>query len=43
MGKKIKKQVLIFKVDFDKVFDSLNWRYFDSILEQMNFGDKWKK
>ncbi|KAL4579147.1 hypothetical protein LXL04_015284 [Taraxacum kok-saghyz] len=28
-------------VDLDKAFDSLNWRYLDSIMEQMEFNWKW--
>ncbi|KAL7590464.1 uncharacterized protein LOC111876912 [Lactuca sativa] len=41
--KKTKKKVLLFKLDFDKAFDSVNWEYFDSILNQMRFGNKWRK
>lgn len=28
----------MFIVEFDKAFDSLNWGYLDSIMEQMEFG-----
>lgn len=38
-----KKKVLIFKVDFNKIFDSLSWEFLDSVMEQMNFGWKWRK
>lgn len=32
----------MFKVDFDKAFDSINWEYLDSVLAQMRFGNKWR-
>lgn len=35
--------MLVFKVDFDKAFDSLNWGFLDSVLMQMNFSDKWRR
>lgn len=41
-AKKMKHKVLLFKVDFEKAFDCLNWSYLDSIMEQMNFGGKWR-
>ncbi|KAI3710195.1 hypothetical protein L2E82_39969 [Cichorium intybus] len=37
-----KKKLLLFKVDFDKAFDSVNWGYLDSTMEQMGFGTKWR-
>lgn len=42
-AKRIKKKVLLFKVDFDKAFDFINWEYIDSVLEQMGFGCRWRK
>ena len=41
-AKKSKKKILIFKVDFDKAFDSLNWDFLDSTLQQMGFGTRWR-
>lgn len=41
--KKIKKKLLVFKVDFEKAFDSLNWNFLDSIMEQMNFSLRWRQ
>lgn len=38
--KKIGKQMLLFKVDFNKAFDFVNWDNLDSIMEQMMFGKK---
>lgn len=36
-AKRVKK-VLLFKVDFEKAFDSVNWEYLDSVMCQMGFG-----
>ncbi|GJW98354.1 RNA-directed DNA polymerase, eukaryota [Tanacetum coccineum] len=36
-----KKQSLIFKVDFEKAFDSIRWDFLDDILKKISFGDKW--
>lgn len=41
-AKKIRKKVLLFKVDFDKAFDYVNWGYLDSVLSQMGFGNRWR-
>ncbi|GJT77711.1 RNA-directed DNA polymerase, eukaryota [Tanacetum coccineum] len=38
--KKIK--AMIFKVDFEKAFDSIRWDYFDNVLKSFGFGDKWR-
>lgn len=35
-----KKRMLLFKLDFEKVFDSINWEYLDSILMQLGYGEK---
>ena len=39
--KKDRKKDFLFKVDFDKVFNSVNWSYLDSVLSQMSFGHRW--
>lgn len=37
------KKVLLFKVDFDKAFDSINWEYLDYVFSQIGFGNnKWR-
>ncbi|GJU50843.1 reverse transcriptase domain, reverse transcriptase zinc-binding domain protein [Tanacetum coccineum] len=41
--KKIKHKCLMFKVDFEKAYDSLNWEYLLEIMRLMGFGDKWCK
>nr|KAJ0214682.1 hypothetical protein LSAT_V11C400224160 [Lactuca sativa] len=42
VGKKTNKKVLLFKEDFNKAFDSVNWNFLDSMMQQMNFGIKWR-
>lgn len=41
-SQKVKRTTLLFKVDFDKAFDFVNWEFLDSILSQMNYGLKWR-
>ena len=41
--KKNKKKCLMFKVDFEKAYDSLNWKYLLDMLRLMGFGGKWCK
>ncbi|GJW13202.1 RNA-directed DNA polymerase, eukaryota [Tanacetum coccineum] len=36
-----KKQSMIFKVDFEKAFDSVRWDYLDDVLKKFGFGEKW--
>ncbi|GJU63720.1 putative RNA-directed DNA polymerase, eukaryota, reverse transcriptase zinc-binding domain protein [Tanacetum coccineum] len=40
--KKRKKKMLIFKVDFEKAFDSFSWRYLDYMLCNLGFGLSWR-
>ncbi|GJU51355.1 putative RNA-directed DNA polymerase, eukaryota, reverse transcriptase zinc-binding domain protein [Tanacetum coccineum] len=40
--KKRKKKMLIFKVDFEKAFDSVSWRYLDFMLCNLGFGLIWR-
>ncbi|GKB42380.1 RNA-directed DNA polymerase, eukaryota, reverse transcriptase zinc-binding domain protein [Tanacetum coccineum] len=37
-----KKHSLVFKVDFDKAYDSVRWDYLDDIMRKFGFGDKWR-
>lgn len=41
-GKREKTQLLLLKADFAKAFDSLNWSFLQSVLQHMNFRDKWR-
>ncbi|GJS37666.1 RNA-directed DNA polymerase, eukaryota [Tanacetum coccineum] len=36
-------KLLLFKVDFEKAFDNVNWKFLMDIMEQMGFGRKWRK
>lgn len=40
--KRVKKNIMLFKVNFDKEFDSINWGYLDLILVHMGFDNKWR-
>ncbi|GJT14950.1 RNA-directed DNA polymerase, eukaryota [Tanacetum coccineum] len=39
--KKKKKNSLVFKVDFEKAYDSVRWDYLDDVLRKFGFGEKW--
>ncbi|GJZ53263.1 RNA-directed DNA polymerase, eukaryota [Tanacetum coccineum] len=38
---KKKKKSLIFKVDFEKAYDSVRWDFLDDVLKKFGFGNKW--
>ncbi|KAJ9560860.1 hypothetical protein OSB04_006020 [Centaurea solstitialis] len=40
-AKKKGLKMLLFKVDFEKAFDSVNWDFLISIMKQMGFGHIW--
>nr|GEZ91099.1 RNA-directed DNA polymerase, eukaryota [Tanacetum cinerariifolium] len=37
-----KKETMIFKVDFEKAYDSVRWDYLDDVLNKFRFGSKWR-
>lgn len=39
--KKKKNKAMIFKVEFDKAYDSVSWEYLVKIMEFMDFDHKW--
>lgn len=42
-AKKLKKDLLLFKVDFEKAYHSVDWAYLDSVLGRMSFLVLWRK
>nr|GEV76085.1 probable LRR receptor-like serine/threonine-protein kinase At1g63430 [Tanacetum cinerariifolium] len=38
--RKRKKELMVFKVDFEKAFDSLRWDYLDMVMGKLGFGLK---
>ena len=42
-ARKNKKELMLFKVDFEKAFDSVDWGYLDSIMKNMLFPVLWRK
>ncbi|GJY40543.1 cysteine-rich receptor-like protein kinase [Tanacetum coccineum] len=38
-----RKQGLVFKVDFEKAYDSVCWNFIQSVMRQMGFSSKWCK
>jgi hypothetical protein len=42
-AKKCKKELLLFKLDFENVYDSIDWRYLDKVMQKMGFPVLWQK
>lgn len=42
-ARKHKKELLLFKVDFEKAYDSIDWRYLVSVMLKMGFPTLWRK
>lgn len=40
-AKKEKKELLVFKVDFAKAYDSVDWGFLFDMMRRMNFPDRW--
>jgi len=38
-----KKELLFFKVDFEKAYDLVDWGYLDAVMERMSFPVLWRK
>jgi hypothetical protein len=41
-AKKSGKECIIFKVDFEKAYDSVEWSFLDYMLMRFGFGEKWR-
>ncbi|MCI00018.1 LINE-1 reverse transcriptase like, partial [Trifolium medium] len=42
-AKRKKRDVLLFKVDFEKAYDSVDWDFLDFVMEKMHFPEKWRR
>ncbi|PNY14389.1 cysteine-rich receptor-like protein kinase [Trifolium pratense] len=42
-ARKSKKDLLLFKVDFEKAYDSVDWGYLDAVMGRMSFPTLWRK
>nr|GEU42904.1 retrotransposon protein, putative, Ty1-copia subclass [Tanacetum cinerariifolium] len=40
--RKRKKKIMIFKVDFEKAFDSLRWDFLELVMAKLGFGTRWR-
>lgn len=40
---KLKKELMLFKVDFEKAYDSVDWGYLDVVMSKMAFPILWRK
>jgi len=38
-----KKELLLFKVDFEKAYDSIDWGYLEEVMVKMGFPTLWRK
>jgi hypothetical protein len=41
-AKKTGKECMILKVDFEKAYDSVDWKFLDYMLQRFGFGLKWR-
>ncbi|GAU48515.1 hypothetical protein TSUD_244350 [Trifolium subterraneum] len=42
-ARKSKKELMLFKVDFEKAYDSVDWGYLDDVMGRMSFPSLWRK
>ncbi|MCI37724.1 RNA-directed DNA polymerase (Reverse transcriptase), partial [Trifolium medium] len=41
LAKRTGKECVIFKVDFEKAYDSVDWSFLEYMLHRFGFCDKW--
>jgi hypothetical protein len=42
-ARRFKRELLLFKVDFEKSYDSVDWGYLDAVMGKMDFPPLWRK
>jgi hypothetical protein len=42
-ARRCKKELLLFKVDFEKAYDSIDWSFLDEVMYKMRFPVLWQK
>jgi hypothetical protein len=42
-ARKSRKELMLFKVDFEKAYDSVDWGYLDAVMGNMAFPPLWRK
>jgi hypothetical protein len=42
-ARKSKNELLLFKVDFEKAYDSVDWGYLNAVIGRMSFPTLWRK
>ena len=42
-ARKTKKELILFKVDFEKAYDTVDWSYLDEVMSKMGFPLLWRK
>jgi len=42
-ARRLNEEIILFKVDFKKPYDSVDLHYLDAIMSKMNFPTLWKK
>ena len=42
-ARRLNKEMLLFKVDFEKAYDSVDLSYLDTVMHKMNFPTPWRK
>jgi hypothetical protein len=42
-ARKSNKELMVFKVDFEKAYDSVDWGYLDEVMNKMAFPLLWRK
>jgi len=42
-ARKIEKELLLFKVDFEKAYDSVDKNYLDAVMTRVAFSTLWRK